>query len=214
VRDGRREALRWLAASHDIVPSSTVVRRAVHDRVGGYDPQLLCADFEYYLRVALISDIAFLAEPLVWVRVHEDSATSTMDPGRWVVELDALAPRLRRHCEDAGVRPAQGWEAALRSLRRRFARRLLVAAATALTRGQRELFRGYCDAARKLDDAPATRLAAGGLGILLHGPGPALLRGVRAGRHWFRARRRPGSLAGSPGAGGGPASTPRGSTPA
>jgi glycosyltransferase involved in cell wall biosynthesis len=187
VRSGRGEALRWLAGIHDVAPPSTMVRGDLHERLGGYQADLLCADFEYYLRAALAADVAFIADELVRVRMHDDSTTSTMVPARWIAEVDSLGPRLVRHCEEAGLRPAQGFAPLLRGLRRRFARRLCIAGLTAAARDRADLARAYGDAALAIDSGPITRLQAALLHSLTRGPGPRLLRWARSARHRLRS---------------------------
>jgi glycosyltransferase involved in cell wall biosynthesis len=53
--------------------TTILVRRAVFDEVGLYDPALLLDDYDFYLRVALAHEIVFLdGPPLAQYRLHAD----------------------------------------------------------------------------------------------------------------------------------------------
>jgi glycosyltransferase involved in cell wall biosynthesis len=55
-----------------VVTPSVVARRELLVRVGGYDEALLvCEDYELWVRLASCSEVAFIDEPLVLVRRHE-----------------------------------------------------------------------------------------------------------------------------------------------
>ncbi len=185
VRPGSEEALRWLSEIHDVAPSSTMMRRSAHEKVGGFREDLLCADFEYYVRLALVGDIAFLAEPLLDVRLHRLSTTSGLAPERWAEELETLIPLLRSHVEAAGLE-AGDWDERFASLRERFAKRLLQAAPTMLAEDAPDMARRYCDAALGLDDRSSHRRRAAITRALSGSPGRWALRAARKARHAWR----------------------------
>ena len=57
--------------------STILVRRAVFEAVGPYDPDLLLDDYDFYLRVALAYRIEFLdGAPLAQYRLHEDQIST------------------------------------------------------------------------------------------------------------------------------------------
>lgn len=68
----------WIAESlvrgeAAVTQSSVVARREAIGRVGGYPEDLpICGDYELYLRLALLSEIDFVDEPLVLVRRHTE----------------------------------------------------------------------------------------------------------------------------------------------
>jgi hypothetical protein len=185
VRPGRDEALRWLAEIHDVVPSSTLLRRAVVERVGGFVEDRLYADFDFYVRMALRADVAYLAEPLVHVRLHPHSTTRRFSPERWLEEVGDLVPRLRVAVAAGGLEPAAGWDETFRCLRARFAGRLLDAATALLAEGaeRRDLVAGYVSAARALDPGAGTRLRAG---LVSACSGPLCYGAIRGGRALYR----------------------------
>jgi GT2 family glycosyltransferase len=185
VRPGRGEALRWLAEIHDVVPSSTLLRRSVVEAVGGFVEDQLYADFDFYVRMALRADVAYLAAPLVHVRLHPHSTTRRFPPERWLAEVEQLVPRLRAAAEAGGLEPASGWDETFRSLRARFAGRLLNAATALLAEGAggRDLVAGYLSAARALDPGTGTRLRAGLVSACNR---PLCYGAVRGGRALYR----------------------------
>ena len=70
------DGLRRLASEQRIMTPSIVVRRAVYERLGGFDRRLACAeDWEMWVRVAAHYPIAYEIEPLAVYRMHADSNT-------------------------------------------------------------------------------------------------------------------------------------------
>lgn len=68
--------------------SSAMVRREVIEKAGGFDPTFsTSADWEYWLRLSLLTRFAPIAEPLVFYRVSPGSMSS--DPA--LVERDTFA---------------------------------------------------------------------------------------------------------------------------
>lgn len=90
VADGKEECRQYLF-SHNSIPnaSSALFRRALYERVGGDDETLrLCGDWMLWAKLALISDIAFVAKPLNYFRSHANTARSkNVRGGTYVKEL-------------------------------------------------------------------------------------------------------------------------------
>jgi glycosyltransferase involved in cell wall biosynthesis len=75
VANGREECRRYLAFRNTIPNASAVAfRRSVYERAG-YAPEhlRLCGDWLAWVRMALVSDVAFVAEPLNYFRKHRGS---------------------------------------------------------------------------------------------------------------------------------------------
>jgi glycosyltransferase involved in cell wall biosynthesis len=73
-----QDVLRAMLLTFNFVNGSTAMfRRACYERVGGYLDQLTHTfDFEFWMRIALYYDVAFLAKPLIKWRFHQGSLTS------------------------------------------------------------------------------------------------------------------------------------------
>lgn len=73
-----QDALKGMLLVVNPVNTPTVMfRRTCYERVGGYTNQLAQAfDFEFWMRIALYYDVAFLAQPLLKWRFHQGSLTS------------------------------------------------------------------------------------------------------------------------------------------
>ena len=181
VRSGRAEALRWIVNCHDVVPSSTMVRRSVYESLDGFEPELTCtADWDFYVRVALIADIGFVAGPLLHVRLHPRSVTNKVHPWRWVEETNLLLDRFKSNCASADFEPPQGWPAAERQMRRSVARRLWLAELSLIYRGEHALASEMRRACLALDSGPLS-LALGSILSGCNGPtGRLLLKWVRS----------------------------------
>jgi glycosyltransferase involved in cell wall biosynthesis len=142
VLEGRREFVRYLEG-HNVCCSSVMARRAVYDVAGPFDGRFLCADFLMWLKCALAGDVAYIADPLVDMRVHHDSVTSWLDPARWQEEFVAIleegfALGVMRQPELAALR-AEVFRRAAYAQGHRF----LVAALAAVSRGEFDLAAGY-----------------------------------------------------------------------
>ena len=73
-----QDVVRAMLLTFNFINGSTVMfRRACYERVGGYTDQLLYTfDIEFWMRIALHYDVAFLATPLIKWRFHQGSITS------------------------------------------------------------------------------------------------------------------------------------------
>ena len=76
--DGREECRRFLVCQNTSPNASgALLRRSVYEAVGGLDLSLrLAADWLLWAQMLLRSDIAFVAEPLNFYRIHTRSVTS------------------------------------------------------------------------------------------------------------------------------------------
>jgi glycosyltransferase involved in cell wall biosynthesis len=55
---------------------SVMARRECFEKIGGFDARLpFSVDMEMWMRIALFFDVAYLAEPLIWYRFHENNLT-------------------------------------------------------------------------------------------------------------------------------------------
>jgi len=125
VDDGaiRRELIR----ANPFVHSSVIMRRAVLDRVGPYDPSFPVAqDYELWMRLARVTRLANLPELLVVRRLTPGRVTSVRDADRLHAEA-----RVRWRAVRSGVYP---WWCAVFALR--------PLAARALPRAWRRALRG------------------------------------------------------------------------
>jgi glycosyltransferase involved in cell wall biosynthesis len=86
-------------------PSVVMVRRSCFDRVGLFNARMrLMYDLEMWLRVAAVSDLGFIDEPLVGYRHHSESWTSEIARTRtdwldvlWLLEGLLLTPGMDTH---------------------------------------------------------------------------------------------------------------------
>lgn len=86
VNTGRDEIAQYLAVSNTIPNASAVVfRREVFEKVGGApDGMRLAGDWMTWVRMLLVSDVAFVAEPLNRHRSHDATVrTAFADAPRW-----------------------------------------------------------------------------------------------------------------------------------
>ena len=73
-----QDFLRAMLLTFNLVNFPTnMFRRACYERVGGFTYELMYMfDFQFWLRIALYYDVAFLATPLVQWRFHQGTSTS------------------------------------------------------------------------------------------------------------------------------------------
>jgi hypothetical protein len=84
VRPGSYE-LRELMLYNYIPTSSTIVRKSVLDKVGGFRTDLPTAqDWELWMRIARASSIGYVASPVVAYRVHGAGITGKKTLGMWL----------------------------------------------------------------------------------------------------------------------------------
>ncbi|MEZ5284678.1 MAG: glycosyltransferase family 2 protein [Vicinamibacterales bacterium] len=93
VNAGRDECARYLAVANTIPSASAVVfRRDVYERAGRAPESMrLAGDWMTWLRMLLISDVAFVAEPLNRHRTHAGTVRSSLArSARWYEESLAV----------------------------------------------------------------------------------------------------------------------------
>jgi glycosyltransferase involved in cell wall biosynthesis len=84
IRSGFEE-LFYLLFGNYITTSGALVRRSVIEAAGGFRTDIIGPeDWDCWLRIAGLSSVAYLAEPVVAYRVHEQSITARYDPKPWL----------------------------------------------------------------------------------------------------------------------------------
>ena len=85
-----------LPTQNQLGHSTVMMRRAIFDKVGGYDTTFtLAEDYEFYLRVLEHGKIANIPQFLVFYRMHPDQAGARQD-----AEMKASAKRARSLIKD------------------------------------------------------------------------------------------------------------------
>lgn len=81
IRTGEEEFARLLDGNY-VQPSGALVRKAVHDRIGAYDPRLPHAgDWELWLRIAAAGySIGYVADSLYAYRIHSTNMSHSKVP--------------------------------------------------------------------------------------------------------------------------------------
>ena len=100
--------------------SAVVVRRTLLDQVGGFDQGMVFGeDWDLWIRLAANADVDFVREPLVSIRIHNESATRREMPdrerqvfcsalkvyGRWY-NLGKLPKEAKRRCKMQAIQVA------------------------------------------------------------------------------------------------------------
>jgi glycosyltransferase involved in cell wall biosynthesis len=90
VAAGREECFRYLLRENTIPNASAVLfRRRLWDKVGGADEDFgLCSDWKFWASLLSVSDVAFVATPLNFFRVH--AKTTRARARLWVGISEAL----------------------------------------------------------------------------------------------------------------------------
>lgn len=75
VSDGRNECSKYLIFENIIHNASAVlIKRSIYEKVGYADESLkLCGDWLLWVKMLLIADLAFVAEPLNYYRAHSET---------------------------------------------------------------------------------------------------------------------------------------------
>jgi glycosyltransferase involved in cell wall biosynthesis len=142
IAPGAGEFARYLGG-HDVCCSTVMCRREVWAAAGAFEHRLMCADWLMWLKIALRTDIAYLATPLVDLRIHGSSMTSTMDPMRWYDEFVELTEKAIDQMRALGVTPDRPVDDLRRESSARQSRRFLIAALAAAAAGEDEAM-GAC----------------------------------------------------------------------
>ena len=173
VLDSKSEFTRYLQG-HNVCCSSVMARRSVYLASGGFDPKYICADFLMWLKLALLGDIGYIADPLLERRVHDESVTGTLNPRWWYEEFMAIFEEglvIAAKTDPALVRDRA---TLVRAAARAQGRRFLIASLAASAGGAFPLARGYAEildemttiglppwygwVARRLGNGPGRRL--------------------------------------------------------
>jgi glycosyltransferase involved in cell wall biosynthesis len=186
--DGKQEFVRYLKG-HNVCCSSVMARRTIYRDAGPFDPRYLTADFLMWMKLALRGDVAYIADPLLDMRVHPQAVTSWLAPSRWHEEFiaileEGLALGAAADPSLVAQRPALVRQAADAQ-----GRRFLVAALAAIARGDFALARRHIAVLEKLRDLGLSRAYAMSARLLANRPGQAVLSAAAVVRR-ARARRR------------------------
>lgn len=81
--NGKDECSRYLIRKNTISNASAVlIRRAIYQRVGGADEKMkICGDWMMWAKILLVSDIAFVADPLNRYRSHYNTVRNNTEIG-------------------------------------------------------------------------------------------------------------------------------------
>ena len=98
---GPEECRRYLIYKNTIPNASAVLfRRRVFESVGGAEEDLsLSGDWLTWVKLCLVSDLAFVAEPLNLFRRHDRSVRQRSEPGLQTLEAYAIQSHIRSHIE-------------------------------------------------------------------------------------------------------------------
>lgn len=146
-----------LAGPNPVRCSAVTLRAEAHRQVGGFDPSWRYAvDWEFWVRVARLFPVRWLARPTVAVRWHAASETHRFASGTDDLgEVALLLDRLHREVGPALTDPVRARRRADRWLARAFLGRAHLAARA----GDRRLTRGALAAAIGRDPAILARVA-------------------------------------------------------
>jgi glycosyltransferase involved in cell wall biosynthesis len=88
-----REAFTELAACNDVTTSTVMVRRSAQERAGDFDASIgrSSTDWNMWLRLALLGDVAFLRQPLARYRLHADTISAQTSPSGERLKCDIRA---------------------------------------------------------------------------------------------------------------------------
>jgi len=155
--DGRiPDALRFLATEQRIMTPSICVRREVYEQLGGFHPDLRCAeDWEMWVRIAKHFPVAYIQEPLALYRIQEISNTGRNMRTGADVDLTARAIEIIRSHLPADI--AQETSAAARAT---YARSALRVAGKFATSGDAAAAMAQLRAALRMDRSPRTLVSA------------------------------------------------------
>jgi len=151
VLEGEDEFLRYLGG-HNVCCSTVMVRRELHRQVEMYDPSFLCHDWLMWLQLALRADVAYIAEPLVSMRVHMATTSSSLEPSRWCREFLAILERGLCLAESTHSSLLRSKDRVRRWAIRAQGNRFFVAAVAAITSGSFSVADGYIGVLRELEE--------------------------------------------------------------
>jgi glycosyltransferase involved in cell wall biosynthesis len=145
-----REAFAELILSNYITAPTVVVRREIVDRVGPYAVHIgpSSTDWEMWLRISLVSDLAYRARPVARYRQHPDSISARTTPtGDRLLSDIRVVESVFRDQRDRLPDPARTRNRAFAALRAK----AVIAAGEAFTRNDLGAARHAVQAAMRLD---------------------------------------------------------------
>ena len=173
VLESRTEFIRYLQG-HNVCCSSVMARRSTYLASGGFDPKYICADFLMWLKLALLGDVGYIADPLLERRVHDESVTGTLNPRWWYEEFLAIFEEGIAHAAKTDPALVSDRGALVKAAADAQGRRFFIASLAASAGGAFPMARGYADVldemrtiglprwygwvARRLSNAPGRRL--------------------------------------------------------
>ena len=154
---------RLLGQGQRLQAPSTVVRRSVYERLGGFDPRVagMGEDWNMWLRVATAGPVWWEPRPLAVYRLRSGSLS---DPSRLRSNTDDLRRVIRLNAEAlAAVLPAEQVRECSAVARRELALALVRRGNRALGEGRGHLVPAMAREALRTDPAPAVLLKTGRL---------------------------------------------------
>ena len=89
---------RVLMDCYFLVPNNALVRKSVLDQTGGFDESMRAAqDHDMAIRIAEVTTLGYLNEPLFYYRRHPDSISNTRADQRWKTGFIILEKARRRY---------------------------------------------------------------------------------------------------------------------
>ena len=181
IAEGRREFVRYLGG-HDVSCSTVMCRLELWRRAGPFVPELMCADWLMWLNLALLTDVAYIAVPLVETRVHGTSMTSMMDPLKWYDEYIEVTRRAIDNLRRSGIDTRQSVDVLPRWCVGRQSQRFLTAALAAAAADAESPVQGYLEVLDRLRARGASPVYSVIGRLLAHRAARPLLRLVRRAR--------------------------------
>jgi glycosyltransferase involved in cell wall biosynthesis len=157
-----------IAMEQRIMTPSVAVRRAVYERLGGFDKRLKCSeDWEMWVRIAACFPVWYEPQPLALYRMHETSNTGRHVRSAQDMAYTRMAIEIFRAYLPAGVA-----DEVTRSARRTYAASSLDNARRLLAAGDRAAFWAQVREAFRFE--PSMHVAGRAAGLFLrHGGGLA-----------------------------------------
>lgn len=150
LMEGKQEFVRYLGG-HNVCCSTVMARRDLYRQVEPFDTTLLCPDWLMWLRLALLADVAYIAEPLAAMRVHAATLSSSIEPSRWCAEFLDIVERGFSLAEATYPSLLRSRKRVLRRAVRAQGNRFFIAAVSAMTAESFSLADGYVDVLRQLE---------------------------------------------------------------
>lgn len=175
---GKEEFRRYLGG-HNVCCSTVMVHGDLYRKMGGFDTELLCADWLMWLRLCLEGDVAYVAEPQASLRVHGAALSSSIMPAQWCREFLAVVQRGLSVAEAACPSLVADRGDLLRQASRAQGKRFLIAAVAALCEGNEAGTKGFVQVLRELEGLGSPRAYAWLVQACRNPVGRFCLHGVR-----------------------------------